>query len=574
MESNAASRLIQVGLYRFGYTPCAAGPSATWCVEVVPDVVTELPSFDNGGLVENPDGTVTVRLEIRPEAVWEDGVPISGDDFAFTYRLHSDLAIDLYELVDPESLVVGPKSFQFTLTTPTVWWVYLFQPIVPKHDVEGTDIWTDWDGRWWVSGGPFRLESWEDDRVVVTRNPDYWRTDPDTGQQLPYLDRIEVGSFNEEIRAEVLMAAPAGLSEAVESYFDDGWQAVTDQEVEAIDPLVEQALLDALDSGYLDSVILFQMPVDEIADMVAPVLDGERIDGDLVATTHWEMLGFNMGPGRLGVNEDSWNEYLDFRRAVAHALDRDRVATAAFGVPWQRVDSYVSMASTTLSTGGWDRYAYDPERARELLAGLCDELGRDCEADPPRLVLHPFTLMVWRVDAAAEITAQLAQVGIEVETTTSGTDDFWCGDYDVVQVATGTLDPAPWNLIGVHDMWDPAGAPPSGWNSFRWGTEAVEGVEDDPATDGFDESCFNSGPSAVIDEYTARMAEILEQMRVTLDVEQLRPLIQEAEEIAADQVVFIPMYASTWWWLWSTDLTGWREGDPFANAEHLYRTDP
>jgi len=66
----------------------------------------------------------------------------------------------------------------------------------------------------------------------------------------------------------------------------------------------------------------------------------------------------------------------------------------------------------------------------------------------------------------------------------------------------------------------------------------------------------------------------LEQMRGTLDVEQLRSLIQEAEEITADQVVFIPMYARPFWWLWSTDLTGWGEADPFTNVESLYRADP
>jgi len=251
------------------------------------------------------------------------------------------------------------------------------------------------------------------------------------------------------------------------------------------------------------------------------------------------------------------------------------VATAAWGVPWRRIDSYVSMASPSLSAGGWDRYPYDPEKARELLAGLCDDLGRDCEADPPRLVLSPYLRLQDRVDAAAEITAQLGEVGIEVETTDGIGDDVWCGVYDVIQSAWAS-DPLPWNLVGIHDVWDPA-APPgigAGDNTLRWGTPAVEGVEDDPDTDGFDESCYNSGPSAVIDEYTERMTEVLEQMRGTLDVEQLRSLIQEAEEILADQVVFIPMYVQPIWWLWSTDLAGWVGFAPVENAASLYRADP
>jgi ABC-type transport system substrate-binding protein len=430
-----------------------------------------------------------------------------------------------------------------------------------------------------VSGGPFRFDSWEDDRTVFSRNPNYWRSDPDTGQQLPYLDRVEVGSFLGELRDPVLAAAPAELSEVVESYFDFGvdQEAVADEEIEAVERLVQQAYLDALVSGYLDSVILINMPIDEIADMVAPVLDGGRIDGDLVNSTYWELLGFNMGPGRLGVNEDSWNEYLDFRRAVAYALDRDRVATAAWGVPWRRLDSYVSISSPTLSAGGWDRYPYDPEKARELLAGLCDELGRDCEADPPRLVLSPYTWMQHRLGAAAEITAQLGEVGIEVETTTGGIGgDLLCGDYDVVQI-TFLSDGSPFNLVGVHNRWNPA-TPPGiglGLNAFRWGTPAVEGIEDDPSTEDLDEAtCFNSGPSAVIDEHTERMTEVLKQMRGTLDVEQLRSLIQQAEEITADQVVFIPLFALPMWWLRSTDLTDWGENPNMWAAQYLYQTDP
>jgi len=53
--------------------------------ELEPNLVTALPSFDNGGLVLNDNGTLTVRYEVAPQAVWSDGVAISGEDFAFTY---------------------------------------------------------------------------------------------------------------------------------------------------------------------------------------------------------------------------------------------------------------------------------------------------------------------------------------------------------------------------------------------------------------------------------------------------------------------------------------------------------
>ncbi|MCE2735666.1 MAG: ABC transporter substrate-binding protein [Acidimicrobiaceae bacterium] len=41
-----------------------------------------------------------------------------------------------------------------------------------------------------IGTGPFSLKSWNPSQLVVVKNPNYWRTDPDTNQQLPYLDQI------------------------------------------------------------------------------------------------------------------------------------------------------------------------------------------------------------------------------------------------------------------------------------------------------------------------------------------------------------------------------------------------
>jgi len=60
--------------------------------ELVPDLVVELPTVANGGLTLNEDGTETVRLRIREDAVWEDGTPVSGYDYEFTYRVIMDPA--------------------------------------------------------------------------------------------------------------------------------------------------------------------------------------------------------------------------------------------------------------------------------------------------------------------------------------------------------------------------------------------------------------------------------------------------------------------------------------------------
>src|SRR4030042_3274957 len=50
----------------------------------VPNLVTEIPSADNGGISE--DGR-TITLMLRDDIVWSDGTPITSADFKFTYDM-------------------------------------------------------------------------------------------------------------------------------------------------------------------------------------------------------------------------------------------------------------------------------------------------------------------------------------------------------------------------------------------------------------------------------------------------------------------------------------------------------
>ncbi len=150
-------------------------------LELIPDVVTELPSVANGGITVDEAGIETIRYQIRDEAVWADGVPISGDDFLFTYQTIMDpgLPIDktLYEDIVPESVVAGPKTFEYALAPPSVEAELLFDTILPRHDVEGSDLLGAWSDRMWVSGGPFSFAEWRPgESITLVRNDNYWKT--------------------------------------------------------------------------------------------------------------------------------------------------------------------------------------------------------------------------------------------------------------------------------------------------------------------------------------------------------------------------------------------------------------
>ena len=124
-------------------------------------------------------------------------------------------------------------------------------------------------------------------------------------------------------------------------------------------------------------------------------------------------------------------------------------------------------------------------------------------------------------------------------------------------------------LVSIHDLFDPEGAPPDGQNFYRWGTPEVTGVY--PAG-------YNQGPSSLIDESTARFGVVRDAMNATGDRVELAALIAEAEDILADNVVFIPLYARLdAGAVWADEVGGYKHNPTFANdtwnMEHWYRAD-
>ena len=130
---------------------------------LVPDLVTTVPTVGNGGVVLDADGTMTVRYTIREEAQWDDGTPISGDDFQFTL----DTILNPAHPISPgiydniTTTTAGAKTFEFTLARPTVQYESMFNEIIPKHIVEGSDFILDWNDKRWASSGPFIFDEWK-----------------------------------------------------------------------------------------------------------------------------------------------------------------------------------------------------------------------------------------------------------------------------------------------------------------------------------------------------------------------------------------------------------------------------
>ena len=169
-------------------------------------VLTEAPTTDNGGVTVNDDGTFTVTYRLDPDARWSDDTPITSTDVWFTWRATLDTRGSLrtvgYDLITGVD-AADPRTAVVTFSKPYAPWRYMFQGLLPAHAFDGeTDIADHWNDSIPISGGPWRQESWSQDEQVLVPNENYWVT-----ERIPLVDRVVmVPRENTESETEALQA--------------------------------------------------------------------------------------------------------------------------------------------------------------------------------------------------------------------------------------------------------------------------------------------------------------------------------------------------------------------------------
>ncbi len=482
-------------------------------LDYIPELVTELPTLENGGVTVNDDGTMTVNYTIREEAVWSDGTPISGDDFQFTLDTIMDPDIPASKLTyeDIVSTEVGPKTFTYTMSAPTTLYETIFDTIIPKHAVEGSDFLTDWNETMWPSGGPFIFDEWRPGEFLrLVRNDNYWMTDPETGDQLPYLDSVvfrfipETESVINAFRArevDVIQTPPA--TEAIEA-------------LQALEP--EGAIVEVL-SG--------------------PV---------------WEHLNFQFGTDNRNANTANAN--LNYRKCIAHAVDKAQIVDEILAGQVEPLTSFVEVYNPTLSQGSWAQYDYNVEGA----TAFCDAAKEELGVDTLEAIFSTTSNNDARVKLSELFVDMFTAVGIDYTNELEDSQLFFGesgpnGTYDLGEWAW-VGSPGLSGLVGIMDVWDPEDPDPSLNNWYRYGTPG----------------------STLIDEHTARFAEIRDELNASVDPTVLEPLITEAESLLADQAVFVPLYARlVVAAVWGDEVGGFKHNPTQAshtwNLESWYRVD-
>lgn len=142
--------------------------------------------------VEISEDGLTYTFSIREGITFHDGRPMTSADIKYTFD----------RLRDPDvgSAVVGLYSNIVSIETPDDYTVvftlantnpdFILYDLNDYHahimDINTTDFQTQWNGT-----GPFMIESYlPEDRLVMVRNPNWWRMGED-GESLPYLDGLE-----------------------------------------------------------------------------------------------------------------------------------------------------------------------------------------------------------------------------------------------------------------------------------------------------------------------------------------------------------------------------------------------
>jgi peptide/nickel transport system substrate-binding protein len=131
-------------------------------------------------LEASADG-LTCTVHLRPDAVWEDGTPVTPADGVFTLRKISEsgtpapLYKPLFEdLVSVEE--AGPHAFRARFRRPYAYRAMAFVlPLLPEKRFEGVSLETAPANRTPLSNGPYRLVSWKaQESIELERNPRYW----------------------------------------------------------------------------------------------------------------------------------------------------------------------------------------------------------------------------------------------------------------------------------------------------------------------------------------------------------------------------------------------------------------
>ncbi len=409
------------------------------------------------------DDATQVTVHFRQGIRWSDGEPLTVDDYLFWWN---DMVLDENIPVDPASgTTVGGElmtlekvddyTLTFTFAAPNPLFLEAHsrgpwnsaQSIVPAHymqqfhpayNSEVTDT-TELMNRYNTSTrlhypdmptiGPWMVTSYVPDQLAtLTRNPYYWKVDT-AGNQLPYIDNIQVEIASGAVSEQVALKAIAGE-------LDMQVRDIALQDV----PLI----LESAEAGDY-RVIMWDR-----GDFAWP----------------WLMLMYDLADEGL---EDLMYTQA-FRQALSVSIDRNRINdVTALGLATPRQFSMLPQAEEFQSPEGQAFYeewansyiAYDPDQANSLLdsIGAVDTDGDGFRERPDGTPLEIFVTMFPndpKVTQSLELIQQDWQaVGIKTTINIMTWEEFTTANQAGEVQVFAWPSAAGWGLLSAPSVWAP-----------------------------------------------------------------------------------------------------------------------
>jgi peptide/nickel transport system substrate-binding protein len=357
----------------------------------------------------SPDGR-EIRFELRPDARFSDGSPVTAQDAAFTFRTLLDpktpsADADAFRVGGQQIAIeaIGDRTLLLKFAQAIAGVEHLFGSIaiVSQRALENAQ-----DPARMPTAGPFHVAQYQPGaEITLSRNPYYWKIAD--GRRLPYLDTVRL-----KIRQDRSLEVNSLLSGELDL-------------IDSVDPkafarLAKTGGVTAIDAG--------------------PSLDSEQ-------------LWFNQNPSApLNDYRKAWFHSQQFRQAISLAIRRDDMARLVF-------DSHAQPAAAIVpeSNRAWNNPAlkpppFDPAAAQKLLAsaGFRMEKGelKDAANHPVEFSIVTNSGSSSRERLAVLIQQDLARIGIHVRLITL---DF----PSLIERLTRTFDYEACLLGLVNDDLDP-----------------------------------------------------------------------------------------------------------------------
>lgn len=386
------------------------------------------------------------------DAVWWDGQPITADDVVFTFNqliYNPDIPSsvrNIFTIDGQEFLVekIDAKHVRFTLPIRFAPFLRSMRAeIMPEHILQPVLIEGDFAHIWGINTPPeeivgnglFQLKEYvPGQRIVMERNPHYWKKDAQ-GRELPYVDQLIYLIVQNE---------DAALLKFMEGSLDVyGLRGM------------DYGLLKPKEKN--DDFVIYDL---------GPSMGSNFVTFNQNLGVHPETKEPFVDPVKL-----LWFKDVQFRRAVSHAIDRERmVEIVKNGLGYPQF-SDISPAISLFHNPDVPRYDYDPHKARSILkkAGYEDRDGdgiiEDDQGHPVKFTLMTNAGATERADMVGLIRHDLEQIGLDVnlkivEFNTLVTKLTASFDWEAIVLGFGgTIDPHFGKNVWVSDghlhVWYP-----------------------------------------------------------------------------------------------------------------------